>query len=279
MKGLLGGYESLFPRGFRSRECIYADTITTCLSPGAEDRFKEAVYFASQIESGYHDPQKFRYSLGGFLAAYGSISEILQKELEHQNRWRDWKIHRDTIATALTTNEYAPALIRARNINIHQKSVFDGSVCQIGLYRGRRPKLWLTSNIDWDVSSPELLDRLWDSEYGQMMLDPEHSAIGEQYGVQRTYKLREISDHLPIDDKDLDILQIARRALLRTYDTLGATHTMDGEVVGLIDGGAIVNDFTYSQVTICLESDVNPDLLRSWDWPDLDEALKPVPNF
>ncbi|WP_152683843.1 hypothetical protein [Pseudarthrobacter siccitolerans] len=279
MSNLFGSYDAFFSRGFRSRECIYADSVVGCLTPGTEDRFKEAVYFASQMEAGYHDPQKFRYSLGAFLSAYGSISEILSKELEANGRWADWKKHLATLPPEITVNEYGPALTRARNINVHQKSVFAGSNCQIGLYRGRRHKLSIASDIDWDISSAELIDRLWDSEFGGMMLDKEHSAIGEQYGVRRVYRLRKISDELPDQDKDLDVLEIVRRALLRTHDLLGFTHTMDGQVVGLLSGEEVANSLTYAQVTILLESDVRPELLQLWNWPDLGEELLPIPNF
>lgn len=279
MSDLFGSYNAFFSQGFRSRECVYADSVDGCLTPGTEDRFKEAVFFASQMEAGYHDPQKFRYSLGAFLAAFGSISEILNKELERQNRWKDWKEHLKTIPQTVRVNEYEPALNRARNVNIHQKSVFEGSVCHIGLYRGRRHKLSVASNIDWDIPSAELIDNLWASKFGEMMLDKEHAAIGEQYGVRRIYRLSAISKELPASDKDLDVLQIVRRALLRTHDILGYTHTMDGEKVGLLSGEQIVNDLTYMQVTILLESDVRPHLPQLWNWPDLGEELKPVANF
>lgn len=279
MSNLFGSYDAYFSRGFRSHACVYADSVNGCLIPGTEDRFKEAVYFASQMEAGYHDPQKFRYSLGAFLSAYGSISEILTKELEANRRWADWKKHLETIPPEIAVNEYGPALTRARNINIHQKSVFDGSTCQIGLYRGRRHKLGIASDIDWDISSAELIDRLWDSEFGKMMLDKEHSAIGEQYGVRRIYRLRKISDELPDSDQDLDVLEIIRRSLLRTHDLLGFTHTLDGQVVGLLNGEEVASPFTYAQVTILLESDVSPELLQLWNWPDLGAELIPVPNF
>lgn len=279
MSDLFGDYDVFFPKGFRSRKCVFANSVDVCLIPGTEDRFKEAVYFASQMESGYHDPQKFRYSLGAFLAAYGSISELLTKELERKKRWSDWKKHLEAIPDVLKINEYGPALTRARNINVHQKSVFDGSTCHIGLYRGRQHKLGITSNIDWDIPSADLIDTLWDSEFGEMMLDKEHAAIGEQYGVRRTYHLSKISDQLPASDKGLDVLQIVRRALLRTHDILGLTHTIDGEVVGLLSGEQIVNDLTYMQVTILLESDVYPHLPQVWNWPDLGEELRPVANF
>jgi hypothetical protein len=112
-----------------------------------------------------------------------------------------------------------------------------------------------------------------------MMLDKEHSAIGEQYGVRRIYRLRKISDELPDSDKDLDVLEIIRRALLRTHDLLGFTHTMDGQVVGLLSGEEVANPSTYAQITILLESDVRPKLLQLWNWPDLGDELLPVPNF
>ncbi|WP_155855710.1 hypothetical protein [Arthrobacter sp. 9MFCol3.1] len=279
MSDLFGAYDAFFSNGFRSGKCVYANSVRSCLIPGTEDRFKEAVYFASQMEAGYHDPQKFRYALGAFLSAYGSISEILTKELETRKRWTDWKKHLANIPQGIRENEYGPALTRARNINIHQKSVFDGSICEMGIYRGRTHKLSIASNIDWDISSAELIDRLWDSEFGKMMLDKEHSAIGEQYGIRRTYRLRKVSDELPPSARELDILEIVRRALLRTHDLLGFTHTMDGEVVGLLSGEEIANSFTYMQVTILLESDVRPDLLQLWNWPDLGKELVPVANF
>lgn len=97
------------------------NSVSVCLTPGAEDRFKEAVYFVGLMENGYHDPQKLRYALGGLLAASGSISEIMNKELEAKGCWADWKAYRMLIPNGVTVNEYKPALNRARNINIHHK--------------------------------------------------------------------------------------------------------------------------------------------------------------
>lgn len=279
MSELFGGYNSFFRRGFGSHDCIFADSVGVCLTERAEDRFKEAVYFASHMESGYHDPQKFRYALGAFLSAYASVSEIMRKELEFHGRWGEWKEYIKGVPESISVNEYDPALTRARNINIHQKSVFAGSYCEIGLYRGSSHKLSLGKDIDWDISSAELIDRFWDSDFAKLMLDVEHSAYGEQYGVRRIYRIRQISSDLPESDRGLDIVQIVRRALLRLYDRIGFAHTMDGEKVELMDGGEIVNDFTYNLVTILLESDVNPDLPKRWGWPDLGEELWPVSNF
>ncbi|MGP9838555.1 hypothetical protein, partial [Arthrobacter sp. 179] len=64
-----------------------------------------------------------------------------------------------------------------------------------------------------------------------------------------------------------------------THDLLGFTHTMDGQVVGLLSGEEVANSFTYAQVTILLESDVQPELLQSWEWPEFGDELLPIPNF
>jgi hypothetical protein len=111
-----------------------------------------------------------------------------------------------------------------------------------------------------DETSESLLHRVG-PQLVNMWVGEDHTALGEQIGVQRLYFVRDLSE-------TEDVLRASRRALARTsrasaeaHNRLGADHTpaSDDDV---LDEGQI------EAVTILLESDVDPDAPRRWGWMD-----------
>lgn len=284
MECLFGGYEQFFPKGFRSRGCIFPGSEKHCITPGTEDRFKESVFFASQMSETYHDPQKFRYNLGAFLSSFGSLREIFDKETEaklskSKKDKNAWKNYRNELPQGLVTNEYLSALTGLRNVNVHQKSVFKGSNCFIGLFRDRRHKLSITQNLDWDISSPELLEVWTASDAGKMLLDEERSAIGEQYGIYRIYEVADFRKELPPGEQDLDIMTVIQRSLIRYSDLIGFSHTLDGAKVYCPDFEALLSTEAFYRTTVLLESDVDPTLPSKWGWAKAGYKTISIANY
>lgn len=215
----------------------------------------ECFHHAERFENSYHDPRAFRFDLNALLAAVSSVGEIAQKEIEKRGDIAQWNAVREPFKS----DRWLGAVRQARNATLHQRAIFDGSRVHIGLYRGRRHKLSLSADVRGDLHSADILRRWSRSDAGLLFLDPEHSAIGEQYGVWRTYWIDEISD-------SEDVLLVMRRALIRTHDLLVAAHRMYE-----VDVKPLPDDFYLSaeglaQVNVLLESDVDPTLPKVWGW-------------
>lgn len=208
-----------------------------------------------RLEAEYHDPRAFRYNLNAFLASVSSIHQILQKEIEQRGDVQQWNELRDPFKSDFWLN----SLSRARNVTLHQQAIFDGSLVHIGLYRWRRHKLSVTQKLPHDVHSKHLLKWFTASELGKLFLDEEHSALGEQYGVWRQYNIAEIS-------KTEDVLTMTRRGSIRSHDMLAAAHRLYSVETGNIDDEHLLSKDGLAQVTVLLESDLDPSLPSKWGW-------------
>lgn len=235
-------------------KCQLAHDKITCPVPMTEDRLMECFHHAEQLESEYHDPRTFRFSLNALLASLGSVSVIAQKEIEKKGDIVRWNV----VRKPFKEDPWLGAIKGARNITLHQRAIFDGSKVDVGLYRGRRLKLVFRQDVRGDVHSYEIL-KLWsEGELGGMFLDPDHSAIGEQYGVWRKYWIKEVS-------ADEDVLTAMRRALIRAHDLVVAAHDIYGVKLRHISDDCL-NPADLAKVSILLESDIDPTLPKKWGW-------------
>lgn len=158
-------------------------------------------------------------------------------------------------------DQWLRSIKRARNTTLHQKAIFDGSQVEIGLYRGRRHKLSLGAKVRGDVHSQVLLEKWISSSAGQLFIDPDHSAIGEQYGVWRQYRIKELSE-------TEDVLTIVRRGLVRVHDMLTVAHRMYGIHAPELPDQTLLSAESLARVSVLLESDVDPTLPATWGWPE-----------
>jgi hypothetical protein len=208
-----------------------------------------------RLEAEYHDPRAFRYNLNAFLASVSSIQQILQKEIEQRGDVQQWNQGRDPFKN----DPWLKALARARNVTLHQQAIFDGSLVHMGLYRWRRHKLSIAQELPHDVSSEHLLKWFINTEMAKLFLDEEHSAFGEEYGVWRTYSIDEIS-------KTEDVLTMTRRGSIRAHDMLAAAHRLYSIETGNIEDDYLLSKGGLADVTVLLESDVDPTLPSKWGW-------------
>jgi hypothetical protein len=235
-------------------KCQLTDKKTKCPIPMTEDRLLECFHFANQIDVEYHNPRAFRYSLNAFLSALSTVSVMAQKEIESRGNIAEW----NAIRESYKNDPWLKAAKKARNVTLHQKAIFDGSKADMGLYRWRRLKLAITNDIPGDIHSAKLLEIWTNSELGRMFLDTEHSAIGEQYGVWRKYWIKEVSN-------DEDVLTSVRRAIIRAHDLVVDAHKIYGVDLEHLSDDCLKPE-ELAEVSVLLESDVDPTLRKKWGW-------------
>lgn len=226
----------------------------SCPLPDSHGRFHEAHYFLHKIEEHYHEPQLFRFYLNAFIAALRAVHELLGREIERHGHVQWWKKHKQEFIDDDVLSRFA----RGRNVSLHQRAILRGSRVTMGVFRGRRLKLAMTSEVQSDESSAALLRRMAPLAY-QMFLDEEHSAIGEQLGVQRLYFVSELSD-------EEDALRACRRALARTTRALSEAHNRLGATQEPTTDEDVLNADELEAITVLLESDIDPDAPVRWRW-------------
>ncbi|WP_147360325.1 hypothetical protein [Clavibacter lycopersici] len=236
--------------------CLFQKPHSDCPLPTAEDRFAESEYLMSRLELEYHDPRVYRYNLNAVLSSMAALSEILQKEMEKKGDGDQWK---ELIKAPFTDDPWLSSITRARNVAIHQRAILSGSKVDIGLFRWRRHKMSMHADLPHDVPSSELLRRWTSSEAGQLFLDEEHSALGEEYGVWRRYHVAQISE-------TEDTLTHLRRGYIRNHDKLRTAHACYGINAPAFDDTLLLSPESLSNVTVLLESDVDQTLWRKWGW-------------
>lgn len=226
----------------------------TCPLPHSHDRIAEAHYFLHRLEEEYHNPALFRFHLNAYIAAIRAVHELLQKELEKQGQVAWWKKRRKEFVEDPVLSRFA----RGRNLSLHQRAILQGSRVSIGLFRGRRLKLTIRSDIHSDETSEAMLERILPSAVG-FFIDDEHAAIGEQLGVQRLYFVRELSD-------EEDVLRACFRALARTSKASAEAHNRLGAQHQPTTDEDLLDEERLGQVTVLLESDVDPTAFYRWGW-------------
>ena len=222
----------------------------------SHDRLAEASYFLREMEGHYHDPKRFRFNLNAYLAAVRATIEILQKEMERLGRVQEWKERSGVFKRDDVLSRFA----LARNATLHQSAIYDGSKIQAGMFRGRKLKLAMASDVSHDHTTQEILQRVQATGTG-FFIDEEHSALAEQLGVDRKYWIGQIS-------KDEDVLSACRRAFARMTRVMEEAHNMFEMHAGVIDENDILNPAALREITVLLETDVDPGLIDTWGWND-----------
>jgi len=224
-----------------------------CPLPMTHDRLSEVHFFLDQMLVHYHFPDRFRYSTNAFLGATKSVVHMLTMELERaqQTEWskqRRAEMRSDTILSAFSTG---------RDIALHQRQIVSGSQIEMGIFRYGRLKLAFNVAVAHDRSTYEMLEFAKQQLIGFLM-DEEHTAIGEQIGVRRIYKVPELSD-------SEDVVTASRRAWSRLSHVVADAHALLGSQSEPIpeDGD---DHHDVDSVALLQETDVDPDAVKRWDW-------------
>jgi hypothetical protein len=228
----------------------------SCPIPMSHDRFVEAHYFLHEMLENYHEPQSFRYSANAFLSAAKSVVELLQMELQPRGMSAWLRPRRER----LLADPILDAFFKGRNIALHQRTLFNASRVEVGLFRDTTTKLARVMDLDHDQPSEAILKSAIPQFVGNgKWLDKAHSEIGMQIGVRRIY-----ID--PVISADVDVVTAAHQAWSRLSELLSEVHAEFGASFERVAEEAGVHD--VARVDLLLESDLDPNLPRRWGWLD-----------
>jgi len=226
-----------------------------CPTPNAEDKFREAAYFFHQMHETYHRPHLFKYNLHAFLGALSSITEFLAKDMEKIGLVKEWKSY----FSSLARDPLLDSLARGRNTATHQKQLVIESRVTIGIFRYRKMKLAFINDLVSDEPTQAMLAR-YVPVFLTTFMDEEHSAIGEQIGVQRLYFEKKAIKY------DEDLLTAIRRSMSRVTVYLAKAHDLVGLDFDSENEDALYPPGWSDEITVLLETDVDPSLAKKWEW-------------
>lgn len=229
-----------------------------CPIPLSHDRLEEAHYFLHCMieKERYHYPEVFRYNTNAFLSALKAVDAMLVKEFERAGR-SDWLKPK---RAALKDDVVLSRFTEGRNIALHQRAIVEGSHIEAGLFRGYKLKLAHQFEIRRDTPSHVLITEVLQPHWIGHLLDEEHMAIGEQLGVRRTYRVRELSE-------DDDVVAAAWRALARMSVLVSEAHSVFGATwPGYEEQGEQSDAHDAASVNLLLEMDLDPTAIERWGW-------------
>lgn len=221
-----------------------------CPIPDTHQKFKEAAYFLAKSAEHYHVPLEFQFNLNAFIQALRNITFILQSEPGKPEGFDSWYASKQT---EMRQSDLLRRFVQARNIVVKQSSLKARSTAWSGLYRGYHFKLGKQHPVPLLAPSEWVLERL--KKRVGFFLDEEHSQVGEQFGVQRTWVVEELGES--------EVLELCLQALNYFGALVAEAHRLFGAEVQHTE---MEVDMLRTQVL--LETDVDPSLIAKWRWND-----------
>jgi|SRR3989338_949614 len=221
-----------------------------CPIPSTHEKCAEARYFLVQCLFSYHTPQPFIFNLNAFIQAIRNITFMLQSENSKLIGFQEWYEHkREEMRMQPTLRR----LVEARNIVVKQNSLTSKSSVACGLFRGRRMKLSMSTDIPPFAKTEKLLE-ITSKFVCNMFLGGKHEIIGEQAGVERTWVVEELGDGEVIA-KCIDAMNYMIALVEEAHQFSGCSSKL--EFFGLAD---------MREFTVLLETDADPSLFEKWNW-------------
>jgi hypothetical protein len=210
------------------------------------------------MESHYHEPMLFRFSVNAFLNALKSVLTMLTLDLERAD-FKDWRRAR---YKQLNSNSMFSAFSRGRDVVVHRGRLVENSRVEMGRFKYYKLAMAMRRDVQTDESSASLLRlmRQLDAESDGLFIGSDRSLEWEQLGVRRLYFEPRLSD-------DLDVYTAAARAWLLVNELLADAHELFGvgHDADPIDAG---DEHLVDRLALLLETDVDPDLAHQWGWTD-----------
>jgi hypothetical protein len=217
--------------------------------PSTQDKYNEASYFLSKMIENYHNPWEFQFNLNAFIQAFRNITFMLQAE---PNKPEEFQVWYNSKQDEMKANSLLKKFVSARNIVVKQSSLSSKSKAQLGIFRGYELKLAIATEVHPFSDMKALLQNTREIMLG-IFIDEEHSAIGEQLGVERSWIVEEIGDS--------EIVLLCNEAL----NYMGELVSQAKQLFGIDDNYEKINiDLASTQVL--LESDLDPTLIEKWGW-------------
>jgi hypothetical protein len=225
-----------------------AQTGRDCPIPSTHDKLNEAQHFFDQILRNYHRPWEFQFSLNAFVQAVRNITWMLQSEEHKPAGFDEWYEQQQA---AMKASALLRRFVEARNIIVKRSSLTSKSSARVGLFRGRAMKLAIIRDLPPFVDTYKVLANA--AADGMQLVDKEHTAIGEQIGVERTWIVDELGDGE------------AATHCLEALNFMGELVASAHRLVGVNDEHTEIR-VDMRSVQVLLESDVDPRLIEKWGW-------------
>lgn len=221
-----------------------------CKIVNTHDKFEEAHYFLHKMLENYHNANEFRFNLNAFIQALRNITFALQSEkhnLPDFDKWYELK------QIEMKQSELLKNFVEGRNIVVKRGNLEVTSEAVVGMFRYRKSKLGMVIPVD-PFSSSEILLKHYQESFIGLFIDKEHSAIGEQLGVQRVWKVDSIGE--------TEIIQLCFDAWRKIGEVVKEAH----DLVGLEFHIPLDCEENPEEYQILLETDLNPKLIKKWGW-------------
>jgi hypothetical protein len=123
----------------------------TIIAPSL-DRWVECHWHLHQMESNYHEPDPFRYSLNSFIRSAKEVPSILMTDLQQHQAVRD---RIDSELQRLNANPLFATLKKRRDFLVHRGMLAPKSHGRVGTTEGHRIKMTLPFPVSAHESSDE----------------------------------------------------------------------------------------------------------------------------
>jgi hypothetical protein len=220
-----------------------------CPLPSTHQRCAETQYFLEQSLLHYHSPQPFLHNLNAFIQALRNITFILQSELKNREGFGTWY---DEKRAEMRSIPPLKRMVEARNIVVKRSSLAARSKVSCGLFRGRRMKLAMNTEIKPFTDTRTLLTATA-RFVGDLFLGGKHEQVGEQAGVERTWVVAELGDQ--------EVISECLSALNYMLALVEDAHRFCGA-----ESGLPTVSYDLPTFFVLLESDVDFTLPAKWGW-------------
>lgn len=221
-----------------------------CPVPSAHEKCNEARYFLIQSLLHYHSPRPFLYNLNAFIQAFRNITFMLQSEDYKPQGFQEWyKIKQEEMRNLPTLRR----LVDARNIIVKQSSLTAKSTVQCGLFKGRRMKLSIKTDIKPFTETEKILEPT--SKFvDNLFLGGKHETVGEQAGVERVWIVEELGEG--------ELLAKCIDSINYMIALIEEAHQLSDKKSGLEFFGIV----DMREFSVLLETDIDSSLPTKWGW-------------
>jgi hypothetical protein len=122
----------------------------------ALDRWSECHWHIHQMETNYHTPDLFRYSLNSFIRAVKEIPQILKMELQNEAKF---KSQFKPLIDSLKSNNLMSKLNEKRDFIVHKGLLEVESSGNVGTTKGRGIKISIPIHVAPYETTQEAYDR------------------------------------------------------------------------------------------------------------------------
>lgn len=220
------------------------------------DRLNECYFHIFEMSEFYHIPAFFRYSLNAFLSSIQSVKYLIKSKAK-ENTDID-RIYHKSFDTFDEKYSFIKKMFDSRNDVVHEHNLRMSSSAVVGLFRNKSHKLGFVIPVtDVFENSASILKRTVPSLVGKGgFLDEQHSAIGEEIGVEREWVVDSISNKEILSE------------CLSAFDYMSL---IVGEIHRLFRKDLVVSTIKEKALLKCkiiTESDLDPSLPKQWGWED-----------